>query len=325
MTDLYGRIREDLLRLPEAAAWPELLELADDLGGGADDLPFWEYPLVSCQAMGGDPAAALPASGAVFCLVAAIRLVDDILDADEVAPFRTLGEGPVANLALAFQAAAGRLVRGDDSAAREATVQAELAAISLRTALGQHLDACADPVSGLTRREEDYWRVAAAKTPPLVEGALALGGLYAGTGSETLEGLRELGRWLGLMIQVSDDLADAMEGTPSPDWRRPRASLPLLYALEADHSERGRFERLVAKIESPGALEEAQRILVRCGAVSYCAMHLERLHRELDGALSALALVDRSPLEALLLRQRGPLERLYRIAGGEGPTALRGH
>ena len=42
----------------------------------------WEYPAVACHAFGGIEEAALPAAAAVFCSVASIRLVDDILDVE---------------------------------------------------------------------------------------------------------------------------------------------------------------------------------------------------------------------------------------------------
>lgn len=317
MDSLYAAIREELAALPEVAEWPQLLELADDLGGGTPELPFWEYPVVACQAAGADPATALPAAGAIFCLVASIRLVDDMLDEEEEAPYRTLGAGPTANLALAFQAAAARsTLRNPPPGLDLAAVQAEIASMALETAHGQHLDVTSPG------GEDAYWAVAAAKTPPLVQGGLALGALYGGLPESSLGPLRDFGRCAGLVVQLNDDLADAMEATPAPDWGRPRSNLALLYALEADHPDRARFRELVDRVEDPSSLEEAKRILVRSGAVSYCAMHLARLHREGRSSLEAVRPPSPGPLIELQERLIAPLERLLRLAGVDQPAGF---
>ena len=60
--------------------------------------------------MGADDAIALPAVAAIACLQISIILVDDILDDDPRGAYHRLGAGRAANLGLAFQAAALKLL-----------------------------------------------------------------------------------------------------------------------------------------------------------------------------------------------------------------------
>src|SRR6185295_11217552 len=97
--ELKGLIRS----LQPIAAWPQALEFVER--AVHSESAVWEYPGLACRAVGGREEAALSAGAAVFCSVASIRLVDDILDEDPRGDYRILGAGRAANLALAFQAA----------------------------------------------------------------------------------------------------------------------------------------------------------------------------------------------------------------------------
>jgi hypothetical protein len=72
------------------------------------------------------------------------------------------------------------------------------------------------------------------------------------------------------MIQIHDDLNDAIEIPASQDWILGRPSLPILFAKLVNHPERERFIKLQKDFSSLERLEEAQSILVRCSALSYC-------------------------------------------------------
>ena len=70
-------------------------------------------------------------------------------------------------------------------------------------------------------------------------------------------------------------------------WRRrpgrlgpPFDNLPILYAMTADHPLREMFLDLSARSDDPEALAEAQKILIRSGAVSYCAFKMIELSQE---------------------------------------------
>ena len=85
---------------------------------------------------------------------------------------------------------------------------------------------------------------------------------------------------------------------------------------------RTRFLELLSRIDDPSALAEAQRILVRCGAVSYAVYHLIQRYRAARQRLAALALTDPAPMQELLARQTQPLADLLKTIDADIPEEL---
>src|SRR5215208_802970 len=215
LTSRFDQLKRRVCALHEISAWPHMIELIERTVP-KDARSVWEYPFTACEAVGGDIEAALPGAAAIFCSLASIHLVDDLLDQDPHGDYRRMGTGNAANLALAFQAAAHRLLADDTrDAETQADLQVRLAKMALATAYGQSLDS--QPVQS----EEEYWRVVGAKTPPLFGTAFYLGARLGGSGTELAEALEKLGGLLGRFIQVSDDLKDALEVPARADWQRP--------------------------------------------------------------------------------------------------------
>jgi geranylgeranyl pyrophosphate synthase len=315
----FERMKQRVCALSEVVAWPEMMAMVER-AVHQDAQSVWEYPVVACEAVGGTAEAALPAAAAIFCSLASIHLVDDMLDDDPRGDYRVLGVGNTANLALAFQAAAHRVLDdGGVDAALRAALQSHLAGMALATAFGQNLDA-REP-----RDEEDYWRAVEAKTPPLFAAALAMGALLGGAPAAVAEQLGRLGAMMGRFVQVSDDLVDALQEPAGADWRRRMSNLPILYALTADHPERAEFARLCPRVAEPAALAEAHKILLRSGAVSYCAFKLIEFARQADEVVARIPLADPGPVDRLLAAQRTPLDRLFRSLGVAELSALALH
>lgn len=310
--ELKARVRN----LSIVSSWPQMLAMIERVVH-KESLSVWEHPVTACRAVGGDPAAAIPAAAAVFCSVISIHLVDDILDEDPYGDYRVLGTGPAANLALAFQAAGHRVLdQAGVSPDVRLALQRSFAEMSLATCWGQHLD------SREISSEQEYWQVVGSKTPPLFGEALRMGALLGGAAGETADQLSRLGRLLGLFIQVSDDLKDALETPARADWQRRSNSLPLLYAMTAPHEDREEFLRLSLRVEDPEVLAAAQKILFRSGAVSYCTLKLVELSRELQDLFVRIPLRDPGPIEQFLEVHMRPLHRLLEKVGVEDPTAL---
>ncbi len=104
----------------------------------------------------------------------------------------------------------------------------------------------ADPAAALER-------IHLGKTAALISACLRLGGLYADVDPETDRGLGELGRGLGLLFQVRDDLLD-VEGTsgelgktPGKDARAAKLTFPALFGVERS---RGRLDELADRCRS---------------------------------------------------------------------------
>lgn len=297
-------IKDLVKNLPEIAAWTEARAM---LEGPIyrDGVSVWSYPAFAASAVGGHYEASLHGAAAILCSLISIHLVDDMLDDDPSGHYRLLGYGRAANFALVYQAAALRVLDGAPVPVEvRQQAQALVNGSNLATAFGQELDARE------VRSEEEYWRVVEAKSPPLFGAALALGALLAGAPQAVVDGLLEVGRCLGRFIQVSDDLADAMKQPARADWLRPRSNLALLFALEIRHDDQGRLAELVPRVAEPEALEEAQGILLRCGAVSYCAFKLVEIAREVRRKIASTALTDAAPIQHILNANLEPLRRL---------------
>lgn len=309
--ELQRRVRD----LPQVDKWPQMSGFVER--AAHYEAAVWEFPVLSCRAVGGHEEAALPAAAAVFCSVASIRLVDDILDDDPRGAYRTLGAGQAANLALAFQAA-GHLLLDDPQIPLEIRreLQASFAEMSLATCFGQSLDASE------AASEAEYWRIVESKTPPLFGAALKMGALLGGAGGETADSLARIGHALGRFIQVSDDVTDALQTPARADWQRRGNSLPILYAMTAPHPDREEFLRRSLAVADPDELCAAQKILMRSGAVSYCALKLIEFSREIRDAFDHVWLHEPEAIARLLEIHQRPLRRLLQKVGFQEPAEL---
>ncbi|HJX28371.1 MAG TPA: polyprenyl synthetase family protein [Thermoanaerobaculia bacterium] len=312
----FDAIKARVQTLREVAAWPEVLQLIERVKH-REGLSVWDYPIASCRAVSGSGAAALPGAAAVFCSLLSIHLVDDMLDHEPDGLYRRLGTGQVANMALALQAAGHRLLSDPSlSPAVSAAAQSSLARMALGTAYGQGLDARE------ARNEDEYWRIVEAKTPPLFGAAFEIGALLGGAAPEVVARLERFGRILGRFVQVSDDLSDALQTPAKVDWNRPSNNLAILYASTASHPARDRFLRLAARPEDPEALAEAHQILLKSGAVSYCAFKMIEISEQAQETLAGAPLQDVEPVSQILRLHLRPLHRVLETAGVEDPALI---
>jgi len=277
--------------------WPEMAGLFNR--AAAKRPRDWQLPVRICEAAGGQAEQAIAAAASLACAQISIILIDDMLDADPRGEYRAIGEGAAANLAAAFQAAALDILSEDgqagDPAARLAASRS-LNRMLLTTALGQWLDS-RNPAD-----EASYWKVVETKSAPFYGAAMQIGALAAGASPEQAERFAELGRLYGAMIQIHDDLKDAMAVPANADWAQGRTSLPILFAQNVDHPERERFQQLrhaLKNVPDAEALAEAQAILIRCGAVSYSLYALLRRYEAARALLDALGVEQRAGLEPL--------------------------
>jgi geranylgeranyl pyrophosphate synthase len=213
-----------------------------------------------------------------------------------------------ANLALALQCIAVEVLEAAPPGTRAALMLAAAAA-GRETSRGQELDA------GGADDEEAYWRIVESKTPPLFAAALRMGALAGGATGAAADALAAAAVPIGVLVQLGDDVGDVMGAALHPDWQRPGDNLALRFALEADHPERDRFRELIANASDPAARAEAQAILVRSGAFSFCVHHMRISAGEARRAVLAAPLADHAPVLELLDHLAGPVEALLAQAG----------
>jgi geranylgeranyl pyrophosphate synthase len=262
----------------------------------------WQLPAIGCRALGEAPEIATPAMAALACTQISIILVDDILDEEPDGEHQRMGVGRAANLALALQAAATVLVdRCPVDPARRARAAACLSQMCLDTAAGQELD-----VRNL-RGEESYWRVVRAKSTPFYGAGLQLGAILSGADEQTAEEFYTIGALFGEAIQIYDDLEDAFQAPANSDWAQGRNNLVLLYGLTAEYPEKEHFQTLRRLVSDPASLDEAQAILIRSGALSYCVYQLIQRHKRIRALLSAAGIPQPDAIHGLLSSQLRPV------------------
>ncbi|HRQ21999.1 MAG TPA: hypothetical protein PLF42_01115, partial [Anaerolineales bacterium] len=100
-----------------------------------------------------------------------------------------------------------------------------------------------------------------------------------------------------------------------------RSPLPILFASLVDHPLRARFVELRPHVGIHSkALEEAQEILIRCGAVSYCIHQLLERHKLAKGIFGKLEIEQLEVLEKVLNDVVQPVFRLFQ----EGDASISG-
>lgn len=313
--NIYTQIYELVSALPLVKSWPEMTDVLQRIVGKKPR--NWQLPFITCGAMGGREAQALPAAAAIACLQISIILIDDMLDDDPYGDYRRVGAPAAANMAVAFQSAAFQLIAQADALThlQKMTISQNLNQMVFITAYGQYKDS-QNPID-----EDEYWHLVKTKSAPFFSCALHIGALSADAGSlaETTENVRQLGALYGEMIQIHDDLNDTMAQPADPDWLLGRSPLPILFAKLVEHPHQARFWSLCDSITAPGALTEAQNILIQCGAVSYCVSELLSRYQAAQQLLGQTTLPDKGQINALLTELVEPLADLLAASRAKRP------
>lgn len=289
--DIFVQLMDAFAQIPHVKDWDEIQSLFRRVSSGKPK--HWLLPLRTYEASGGYETFAVPAMMAVACAHISIILVDDMLDSDPRGLHVEKGEGAVANMASALQAAAVASVSNCDLDADKKLIAIDAVnEMFLATSLGQYWD-----VNSVIGDEGSYWKIARAKSSPFFGSAFQVGGLMGDASLEAAAQLKDLGVIYGEMVQIHDDLDDTLAVPAKPDWNEGRAPLPILFAREVKHPSRSRFVELLARVrEDATALEEAQQILIASGAVSYCIHQLLQRYDLAQGVSSGILLERRDVL-----------------------------
>ncbi len=132
--------------------------------------------------------------------------------------------------------------------------------------------------------------------------------------------MMELGYLYGEIIQIHDDLNDALAIPASPDWRLKRPSLPILFAQLVEHPEREHFIELCQEIDNPAHLQEAQAILIRSGALSYGIDQILCRYHQSQQMLVALSLQNAAAVQTLFSATIRPIQDLFDRLGMAAPV-----
>jgi len=242
----------------------------------------------------------------LHALVAALKLVDHVLDGEYEA--RPPDPGMAANLALVGPVRALALISGDTLVSADTRRRVVIATERML------LDFCAaqEGAAGTPRDEESYWTLVSRTTGRLLRYALWLGAILAGRTVEE-QAFTRLAEAVAGILQISDDLTDAIRGEEATDWSRRTLNLAILYAEEVDHPGRAEFNRLIARYpDGPDLLDRLRELLFESDAIGFCVFAMLRLHREAIVAARALDGADSAPLLRLTEELMAPCFALMR-------------
>ncbi|GAB4579471.1 MAG: hypothetical protein Fur0022_22090 [Anaerolineales bacterium] len=291
---------ENMLRTNE---WPDLKATFHRFA--AQQPQAWKLPQLACEAVGGPKDQAIPGVTALACAQISIILIDDMLDNDPRGDYHRLGHAATSNLAVSFCSAGIKALQPPFLSPAPPAITQSLSQMMLITSLGQYLD------SQGVQDEEAYWKLVQFKSSPFYGAALQIGALLGGADEHQAEQLFHLGQLYGAIIQLHDDINDTMDSPASPDWTNPATSLPILFATCVNHPDRARFLTLRQKSHEPEALQEAQTILLRCGAISYAVDQLLQKYLMAQKLLKKTPLKKREELEKILTEVINPVLRVY--------------
>ena len=281
--------------------------------------------LLACEAVGGDPATAVPAAAAIELVHNFSLIHDDIEDGDRTRHHRpTLwvvwGE-PVAivagNSLLAVAdlavyrlgtASAGPKTPGTpDIANTVVTAGHILTERYLSMMEGQYLDIAYEGRTDVT--VDEYLAMIERKTGALIEGAVELGA-FVGSGciGGVVDGLRAVGGDLGRIFQIRDDVLGIWGGPAlgkpvGADITRKKNSLPVVHVFEhARDAELRELQRIYAKSDIESAdVARVLEVMDHLGTQSWCQELAEARWGLARERLASLSLSDSASREFLEL------------------------
>ncbi|HEY2764514.1 MAG TPA: family 2 encapsulin nanocompartment cargo protein polyprenyl transferase [Pseudonocardiaceae bacterium] len=195
--------------------------------------------LLAAEAVGGDPATAVPAAVAVELVHNFSLLHDDVMDGDVTRRHRrtawnVFGTNPAILAGDALLTLALDVLAASDHPAAVAGIRMLSTAV-LRLIDGQSADLAFETREHVELAE--CTAMAQDKTGALLGCACAVGALFGGGGQQQVEQLRGFGEQLGLAFQHVDDLLGiwgdpVVTGKPVySDLRNRKKSLPVVAAL----------------------------------------------------------------------------------------------
>jgi len=274
--------------------------------------------LLACEAVGGDRARALPAAVALEFVHNFSLIHDDIEDGDRYRRHR-LALWAVWGEPTALAAGTVLLTMGDLAmrGLTERGVSADVAMEAgraltegyLRMMEGQYLDIEFEDRLDIT--VDDYLDMIGRKTGALIEVSLFLGALVGSPGGpdrQLVDGLRSVGRDLGSVFQIRDDVLGVWGGpaTGKPvgaDIQRKKKSLPIVHALGS--SKGAALERLHAVFSkdalTAGDVEAVLSVMDDLGTREYCRELAEERWRSARSVIESMPLAGSTEADLLEL------------------------
>jgi geranylgeranyl pyrophosphate synthase len=307
--DIYDQVQNCIMQFPGISSWPDMLDIINRRAVLRP--PHWQLPGKACLAVGGtQDQKVIQITTILAVLQTSIVILDDLLDGENHLAHLKLSPPERANLAAAFQASGFRgISSGGFSESIEHNLTISISEMLFSVSLGQSWD-----VQNVTS-EDEYWKITRMKSSAFFAALFECGSLILNGETDFSRSLKNFGGLYGEIIQIHDDLGDSLSPKNITDWTNGRSPLPILFAQIVDHPDQKHFLELRAQITSPGALKEAQTILLRSGAVSYAIHQLIQRYKQAKADLYTYNLPNPNILSELLEKTISPVKSLLLTLG----------
>jgi geranylgeranyl pyrophosphate synthase len=270
---------------------------------GEERPPRWPlFVLLSYLATADDRAkeewrTALPAACAVEIAMAAADLIDEWTDGDPSDVVGRYGPGQALNAGnLLLVMAQQQLARHSRGEGGDRALQALLAlqGMLVEAATGQHLDILHSGAGVWQVSLETSARITALKAGALIAGAFRVGALMSGAPEQVVEAATRIGRELGAIAQIENDIGDVLpqqlggeaDIKRKTDIALRKPTMPIIFTLRAEEGEPNALQRAYADpLATPHDEEELRLAIFEAGGARFGNLLID-VHRQ--NALTAL-------------------------------------
>jgi geranylgeranyl pyrophosphate synthase len=282
--------------------WPKIEEPVEKKGTPS----YFPLPSLCCQSLGKQTTKIIEVNAAWILLYMASYLLDKVEDHElGHALITRFGDGVVANLTTGLIFHAERILAElePDPEVNLATIDAIRRAfhqMGLEVCNGQHLD--------LVIREPslvDAWKIIDSKSGKFFALGSYLGARMATENPARIELMSQIGRRLGILVQLANDLAGLEKDEDcGSDLALGKRTLPVIYALQVlQENERNRLvDLLTAGVKDKTAEIEARKAILSSGAIVYLSLEADKHRQQAKSLFSQMEMDSESarPLMSLL-------------------------
>ncbi|MCU0795814.1 MAG: polyprenyl synthetase family protein [Akkermansiaceae bacterium] len=308
--EILARIRS----IPQLAHFPELDQFIENYPVGMNDFVAMSYRMLVAEDQREDISAL---EAAVYAATLGSFLIDDVMDCDTTKPDFGMDVGRRVNLGCTLLVAGSLMIAQSGYPAGILTqLQEEYAQWLLHAAVGQEIEARSAAHGEATADlEARYWEAVGAKSSQQVGCMLRFGAVMAGRPDQA-EGLFRIGRILGEMAQILDDIGDGVGPQRSPDWESPGKNLLMVFCHHPSNPQREEFVELFPKTVSDAAAHRRCReIMISSGAVGYAIYQYFDRYRQARALAEAIEGYDRRPLKELVSQQIKKIAKILHRMG----------
>lgn len=317
---LLDRIRQ----VPQLNVFPMLDELFDAYQTESGQLPLASYRMLVPPDERRD---ALSIQAAVLCIIVGGFVFDNLMDQDKDKPESKLHEGRRANLAASLLVAAYKLINESGFPERvQLRLCDELSTLLLQAARAQELEAqLAKGEVPNDDPEQNYWSIQHGKSSQQIGRFLKLGAILAEK-PEWEDPVFQVGVAYGDMLQLVDDMSDALVKEISPDWDSTSKNLMIVFCLNENNPRRAEFlDHFRRAREDASAHRACRQIILDSGALGFgMYQYYDRYlkARKLIQSMQSMEGYDTTPLDSLFRKNVRVITTFLKKMGVELPPQI---